>query len=76
MKNDNPINMTIEILKQAFKEAITEVQQEEKDKTTVLTAHEAADILRINKRTLLNRIHSGKYELLLKDTNIKSPYTI
>lgn len=62
MKNANPLNMTIEILKQAFKEAITEVQQEEKDKTTVLTAHEAADMLRINYRTLLNRIHSGKYE--------------
>ena len=59
--------MTIEILKQAFKEAITEVQQEEKDKTTVLTAHEAADILRINYRTLLNRIHSGKYELFTAD---------
>ena len=53
--------MTTEILKQAFKEAYNELQQEEKDKTTVLTAHEAADILRINYRTLLNRIHSGKY---------------
>jgi|TARA_Y100000289_G_scaffold22967_1_gene22408 excisionase family DNA binding protein len=54
--------MTTEILKQAFKEAYNELQQEEKDKTTVLTAREAADILRINYRTLLNRIHSGKYK--------------
>ena len=54
--------MTTEILKQAFKEAYNELQQEEKDKTTVLTAREAADILRISYRTLLNRIHSGKYK--------------
>ena len=54
--------MTIEILKQAFKEFHKEIQQEEKDKTTVLTAHEAAKMLRISPRTLYNRIHSGKYE--------------
>tara|TARA_R100000544_G_scaffold8554_1_gene3428 strand:+ start:62 stop:283 length:222 start_codon:yes stop_codon:yes gene_type:complete len=54
--------MTIEILKQAFKEFYNEVQQEEKDKTTVLTAYEAAKMLRISPRTLYNRIHSGKYE--------------
>jgi len=59
--------MTTEIFKQAFKEAYNELQQEEKDKLTVLTAHEAADILRINYRTLLNRIHSGMYELFTAD---------
>jgi len=48
--------------KELIKEAISEYFQEEMDKTTVLTAHEAADMLRINYRTLLNRIHSGKYE--------------
>tara|TARA_R100001443_G_scaffold6700_3_gene15740 strand:- start:9048 stop:9257 length:210 start_codon:yes stop_codon:yes gene_type:complete len=48
--------------KELIKEAISEYFQEEKDKTTVLTAYEAADMLRINYRTLLNRIHSGKYE--------------
>ena len=34
---------------------------------TIETAHEAADMLRINYRTLLNRIHSGKYELFTAD---------
>ena len=48
--------------KELIKEAISEYFQEENDKTTILTAYEAADILRINYRTLLNRIHSGKYK--------------
>mgnify|MGYP001220408022 CR=1 FL=1 len=48
--------------KELIKEAISEYFQEENDKTTVLTAYEAAKMLRISPRTLYNRIHSGKYK--------------
>jgi len=56
------INNSLNMTKELIKEAISEYFQEEKDKTTVLTAHEAAKMLRINYRTFLNRIHSGKYK--------------
>tara|TARA_B110001452_G_scaffold221710_1_gene194359 strand:+ start:812 stop:1018 length:207 start_codon:yes stop_codon:yes gene_type:complete len=36
--------------------------QEEKDKATILTSREASVILRLDYRTLLNKIHQGKYE--------------
>jgi len=41
---------------------IAQMMQEEKDKATILTCREASVIMRIDYRTLLNKIHQGLYE--------------